>query len=507
LPGKARDAKRSSMSTNAYQSLCELARERALISTTASVLGWDQETRIPSAALEYRASQLAWLSGKAHDLATSPSWLKALEQAESDGSEDPVIAANLREFRHQFDRASKLPTELVERDTRTSSRGKAAWVEARGKSDFSIFAPALEDLLDIARQKADLWGYDGEPYDALLEEYERGSSTAEVAALFEGFREAIIDTAREAVENSRSTPADLLDGNYPVEDQKVLNREIAESLGFDFEAGRIDTVTHPFCTHLGPNDTRLTTRYDERDFLSSLFGVMHEAGHGLYDQGLTKDQHGLPSGQAVSLGIHESQSRLWENHVGRARAFWEKWLPRAAEIFPGLRRLSLDEFLRGVNRAKYSCIRVEADEATYDLHILLRFSIERRLLNRELEIADVPGAWNDEFEDLFGFRPPDDANGCLQDIHWSMGGLGYFSTYSIGNLNSAQLYTAATNDRDVASACSRADYLPLLKWMQDTVHSRGSTLLPQDLMKSATGKRTNADAYLTHLRKRFCQNG
>jgi carboxypeptidase Taq len=501
LREELRPAKRYAVS--AYQSLCNLARERALIETTASALGWDQETQLPSAAVPYRAQQLAYLAGKSHELATSEQWQAALESAEGDLNGDPVQSANLREFRHHFDRATKLPTELVERATETSSRGKAAWSMAREKSEFSIFAPALTDLLEIAREKAALWGYQEEPYDALLGEYERGASTAEVAALFDRFRETGAELAQQAVENSKAVPADLLDADYPIEDQKTLNREIAESLGFDFKAGRIDTVAHPFCTHLGPRDTRLTTRYLERDFLSSLFGVMHEAGHGLYDQGLPEVEHGLPSGSAVSLGIHESQSRLWENHVGRARPFWEKWLPRAAEIFPNLRTLSLDDFLGGVNRAEYSCIRVEADEATYDLHILMRFALERRLLNRELEVADVPEAWNSEFESLFGFRPPDDAHGCLQDIHWSMGGLGYFSTYSIGNLNAAQLYAKATEDGAIASACEQADYAPILQWMQEHVHAAGSTLFPQELMESATGERTNPEYYLSHLRRRF----
>ncbi len=505
MPQVVSTAKRWRMSKSAYHSLCELARERALIATTASVLGWDQETFLPVKAVEYRAKQLGWLSGKAHELATSSAWEKALGEAEAAGSTDPLESANLREFRHHYDRSARLSRELVEHETQTSSRAKSTWMEARKKSDFSVFAPALGTLLDIARQKADLWGFAEEPYDALLEEYERGSTTAEVADLFGSCREAIIEIAREAVENSSDTPANLLEGDYPIEQQKVLNREIAESLGFDFGAGCINTVTHPFCTHLGPDDTRLTTRYDETDFLSSLFGVMHEAGHGLYDQGLPDSQHGMPSGQAVSLGIHESQSRLWENHVGRSRAFWEKWLPRASDIFPDLRRFSLDEFLEGVNRAHYSCIRVEADEATYDLHILLRFSIERRLLNRDLEIAEVPEAWNEEFRSLFGFLPPDDASGCLQDIHWSMGGLGYFSTYTIGNLNSAQLFKAATSSEEISCECDKANYLPLLEWMRKNIHSAGSIMLPQELMLSATGEHTNPSHYLRHLRKRFCQ--
>ena len=230
---------------------------------------------------------------------------------------------------------------------------------------------------------------------------------------------------------------------------------------------------------------------------------MHETGHGLYEQGLPTSDFHLPSGQAVSLGIHESQSRLWENHVGRSRPFWEKWYPRAQQLFPHLRKISLDEFLPAVNRAAYSPIRVEADEATYDLHILLRFKLERALLAGALEVSDVPAAWDDEFEKLFGFRPQTDSEGCLQDIHWSMGGLGYFATYSLGNINSAQLFEAAMKDEPISSAFSKGDFLPLLGWMQKNIHQHGSTLFPQDLMKQATGSKTDPKPYLKHLRRRF----
>ncbi|MDB4367526.1 carboxypeptidase M32, partial [Akkermansiaceae bacterium] len=248
---------------------------------------------------------------------------------------------------------------------------------------------------------------------------------------------------------------------------------------------------------------RLTTRYENNDFASSLFGVMHETGHGLYEQGLPTSEFHLPSGQAVSLGIHESQSRLWENHVGRSRPFWEKWYPRAQQLFPHLRKISLDEFLPAVNRAAYSPIRVEADEATYDLHILLRFKLERALLAGALEVSDVPAAWDDEFEKLFGFRPQTDSEGCLQDIHWSMGGIGYFATYSLGNINSAQLFEAAMKDEPTSSAFSKGDFLPLLGWMQKNIHQHGSTLFPQDLMEQATGSKTDPKPYLKHLRRRF----
>ena len=486
-----------------YQDLCGLARERTLLGTTAAALGWDQETCLPPAAVPYRARQLAYLSGKIHELSTSEGWKAHLEGAEDEASPDPVTSANLREFRHHFDRATKLPRELVERATETSTLAKSAWVEARKTADYPAFAPHLTKLLEISREKAELWGYEDEPYDALLEGYERGSRTRDVADIIEPLGTELIPLTREAVEQSKSTPADLLDGHYPIDDQKTLNREIAETIGFDFRSGRIDTVTHPFCTHLGPEDTRLTTRYDETDFTSSLFGVMHEAGHGLYDQGLPTGDHGLPSGAAISLGIHESQSRLWENHIGRSRAFWTRWLPRAAEIFPHLRKLTLDDFLGAINRAEYSCIRVEADEVTYDLHILLRFQLERRLLNGKLGVDEIPSAWNAAFETLFGFTPPDDAHGCLQDVHWSMGGLGYFSTYTLGNINAAQLHAQAHRDPEIAAASQQADYLPLLRWMRTHIHAAGSTLLPRDLMRRATGSPTNPGPYLAHLRHRF----
>ncbi|MFK7909405.1 MAG: carboxypeptidase M32 [Akkermansiaceae bacterium] len=486
----------------AYNKLCEKMREISLIGNAAGVLGWDQETYMPRGGVDYRAKQLAWLSGKTHELGTSDDFRKVLESAENEAS-DSVQSANLREIRHHFDRSTKLPKDLVEKASEASSLAKSAWAEARKESDFSIFEPHLKTQLNVAREKAELWGYDDELYDALLCGYERGSNTADVAHIFDSVSEELADTAQAAVDKASNTPKNLLDGHYPIEKQQLLNREIAEDMGFDFDKGRIDTTTHPFCTGLGPCDTRLTTRYLENNFASSMFGVLHEAGHGLYNQGLLEDQHGLPAGKAVSLGIHESQSRLWENHIGRSRAFWKKWLPRAQAIFPNLGKLDLDVFLAAINRAEKSFIRVEADEATYDLHIMLRFSLERKMLNQEIEVKDIPAAWNEGFAKLFGMTPPDDTNGCLQDIHWSMGGLGYFSTYTLGNFNAAQLYHAAMQDGKVAEASDSANYIPMLDWMRKSIHERGSTLLPQDLMKEATGEETNTRYHLDHLKRRF----
>jgi carboxypeptidase Taq len=488
----------------AYESLRNLTQEIALIASTSSILGWDQETYMPSKALEHRARQLSYLSAKSHALATGKSFRTALERAAKDGAtRGSRNAANLREWEYELDRASRIPTSLVAEESNITTHARHAWVEARKKSDFGLFAGHLEKILKIARRKAALWGYQDEPYDALLVGYERGARTRSIARLFEQLQPNLAAIAKNAVEKSRRSPKNLLKGKYPIAKQQQLNSEIAESIGFDFAAGRIDTTTHPFCTTLGPHDVRLTTRYDETDFTSSLFGVLHEAGHGLYEQGLTADEFGCPSGTAVSLGIHESQSRLWENHVGRSESFWRRWLPRATELFPNLRKLSLQDFLAAIHRAEFSFIRVEADEATYDLHILLRFNIERQLLNGSLSVSQIPEAWNDQFEALFGLRPPDDAHGCLQDIHWSLGGLGYFATYTLGNLNAAQLYAKANQDRKVHSSSNSAKYGPLLDWLRANVHSRGSTLLPNELIKKATGQGTNAAAYLDHLTKRF----
>lgn len=483
----------------------ELAREHALIDSAASTLGWDQETFMPPAGNDHRADQLSWLSAKAHSLATSDEWKRALEEAEAaDDGSDLTRAANLREMRRQFDRATKLPVELVARESQATSLGKHAWAAARKASDFAAFAPHLETLLSIAREKADRWGYESEPYDALLDTYERGSRAARISKLFSDLKPVLVGIAEQAVTRTKSHPVTLPAGPYPVEQQIKLNAAIAESLGFDFQAGRIDTTTHPFCTTLGPRDVRLTTRYDVEDFTSSLFGVMHEAGHGLYEQGLPGGDFGLPSGHAVSLGIHESQSRLWENHVGRSAAFWEKWFPVACDHFPQLRQLSLEDFLRFLHRAEKSFIRVEADEATYDLHILLRFDLERRMVSGDLKVKDVPVAWGDHFQELFGMTPPDDRHGCLQDIHWSMGGLGYFSTYTLGNLNAAQLFATASADPAIHSGLVKADYAPLLAWLRENIHRHGATYDPAVLIEKATGAPPCTEAHLSHLFGRYC---
>lgn len=491
---------------SAIDELTRLANEAATISSAASVLGWDQETYLPPAATALRAQQIAWLSGRAHELASSVEWKDALDAAVAEAQAaggDSRRLGNLAEMARRFERDSRLPASLVERESETSSLAKHAWADARKHSDFRIFAPHLEKLLELAREKAELWGYPDEPYDALLETYERGASTASLSAVLDPLAPRLAEIAAAAVERSRSVTATMPPGPYPVAEQMAFNEKVARSLGFDFERGRIDTTSHPFCTTLGPHDIRLTTRYDEDDFSSSLFGVMHETGHGLYEQGLCPDDFGTPAGDSVSLGIHESQSRLWENHIGRSRAFWEKWLPIAAEHFPQLAAMSLDDFLAVIHRVEFSYVRVESDEATYDLHILLRFDLERRLLRGELQVADLPAVWNESFQKNFGMTPPNDTLGCLQDIHWAMGGLGYFPTYTLGNLNAAQLFAAAMEQPEISSTVAGANYGPLLGWLREKVHHPGATVSPAEIITEATGYAPSPEAHLRHLKRRY----
>jgi carboxypeptidase Taq len=480
------------------------ARQVALINSSSSILSWDQETYLPPSAAEYRAQQLSYLATHAHQLATSPEYLAALTNAEStDDLSNTTHTANLRELRRQYERSNKIPSDFVARESAAESAGHHAWIAARKASDFSIFAPHLETLFTLARQKADLWGYANEPYDALLESYERGTSTAAIAILLDSLREKLAPISAKAVELSNNNQPSLPPRPFPIHAQQTFNSLVAKEIGFDFDAGRIDTSTHPFCTTLGPSDIRLTTRYDESDFTSSLFGVMHEAGHGMYEQGLPSSDFGLPSGSAVSLGIHESQSRLWENQIGRSPAFWEKFYPLAIDHFPQLKNFPIEKFLQFIHRAKFSPIRVEADEATYDLHIILRFNMERLLLNQEIKISDVPSTWNDLFQASFGFTPENDASGCLQDIHWSMGGIGYFPTYALGNLNAAQLFSAANSIPEIASATSSANYAPLLNWLRQNIHQHGSTFSPSQLIQNATSTPQSISHYLSHLTTRY----
>jgi carboxypeptidase Taq len=390
--------------------------------------------------------------------------------------------------------------------SRTTTLAQTAWVAARKKSDFAEFQPWLEKMVGLKRQQAAALGFaGGVPYDALLDEFEPGASSREIAATFAPLREELVPLVAAIQQSDRRPNVELLTRRYPLDAQQHFAESAAQAIGFDFEAGRLDIAAHPFCSGMGPGDCRLTTRYNEHHFPGAFFGVMHEAGHGLYEQGVERAAFGSPMGEAVSLGIHESQSRLWENFVGRSRAFWQHFFEPARQAFPeALAGVRLDDWYAAINDVRPSFIRVEADEVTYNLHIMLRFELEQPLIAGDLPPADVPGVWNETFTRYFGLTPPDAARGCLQDIHWSAGLFGYFPTYALGNMYAAQFYEAAQRDLgDLAAQFARGEFRPLLDWLRTNIHTRGKQLRAGPLVQRVTGQPLSHRALLTHLHRKF----
>jgi carboxypeptidase Taq len=491
-----------------YADLITRFKDCSLLGSCASVLGWDERTYMPREGAAHRADQMALLARLAHETLTAPRIGRLLKEAENsdlvrDG--DSVAAVNVREIRRVYDRAVKLPKSLVEELARTTTQAQGVWQEARQKNDFAAFRPWLEKIVDLKRQEAAAIGYADSPYDALLDEYEPGATTKEVTTVFAALRMELTPLIGAILDSGRKPKRELLQRDYPIERQQSFGREAAAAIGFDFEAGRLDTTTHPFCSGIGPGDCRITTRYNPRFFNESFFGILHEAGHGIYEQGLDPTHAGTPMGSAASLGIHESQSRLWENQVGRGPAFWEHFFPRARKTFPeALRRVGQDDFLFAINDVQRSFIRVEADEATYNLHIILRFELEQALIRGDLKPADVPEVWTQKFHASFRLTPPTDALGCLQDIHWSMGGLGYFPTYTLGNLYAAQLMERARDDLgDLDDDFRRGEFGRLKGWLNQKVHRLGQQYRAPELCRRVTGKALTHKHLLTYLRGKY----
>lgn len=494
----------------AYAELVRLRTELATFGSIGSLLGWDQRTYMPPGGSGHRAAQLALLAGMSHQMATSPRIGELLAGVEdSDLMKDPAGpgAVNIRNIRREYDRERKLPRALVEELSRTTSQAYDVWVGARKANDFSQFEPYLEKIVKLVREQADCYGWQACPYDALLEGYEPGATTGEIESVFAPLQQELSVLIARITHSGKRPPQKVLNNDYPADAQADFCRETAEAIGFDFKSGRLDTTTHPFCSGIGPGDTRLTTRYNEKDFSDSFFGTLHEAGHGIYDQGLDPAHYGTPMGEAVGLGIHESQSRFYENFVGRSRAFWKRIMPRARKHFPrALGRTSLDDLYFAVNDSQPSFIRVEADEGTYNLHIILRFELEKALIAGDLKAADVPGAWNEKFRKLLGLKVPDDARGCLQDVHWSGGGIGYFPTYTLGNLYAAQFRHAA--DRDLGGfdeLIGSGDFETLKQWLNKKIHRQGMRYRSNDLCRQVTGEPLNHAYLMDHLTEKYTE--
>ncbi|MCC7074095.1 MAG: carboxypeptidase M32 [Deltaproteobacteria bacterium] len=496
------------MGEQAYQRLMDRVRDTAVVQSIGWLLSWDQETNMPAAGASHRGRQLALVAGLVHERLTASVTKDLLAEVEAAPwlqDAPPHARANVAETRRVHERLTRVPRTLVEEVARTVPVAQHAWASARRASDFALFRPHLEKMVALKRDEARaIAGSGGDPYDALMDEFEPGARIAEVApfldALVDGLAPAVL-----AISKQGNPPLPWEGRRFPVERQRVVCGALPAAIGLSPQGSRLDVSAHPFCQRIGVGDLRITTRYDEADPRGAYFGVLHEAGHALYEQGLDPAHDGTPCGEARSLAVHESQSRLWENLVGRGRPWWRHHYPTLRAVFPeALHDVELEAFYRAINRVAPSFIRVEADEVTYNLHIAVRVRLERAIITGALAVADLPGAWNDEYRRALGLTPPDDARGCLQDVHWSCGAFGYFATYALGNVYGAQLMEAAraalpSLDDEIASGSTAS----LLAWLVSKVHRRGASARGARIVEDATGYAPDAAAFLRYIKQKY----
>lgn len=478
----------------AYDHLVRRSREVSILASCLTLLDWDEQTYMPPGGADNRADQMAYLAGLQHEKSADPrigDWLAEVEASDLVADPELPSAVNITQWRRQFQRLSRLPRDLVERQARAASLGQQAWHSAKQDCDFAAFRPFLEKVIQLKREEAACL-VDGDAtssYDALLDEYEPGCTAAQLRPLFHALRSELDPLRERLAGRRRSGRVSLLRRNYPVDRQRVFCETVAETLGYDFHRGRLDPTSHPFFAAMGPGDCRITTRFYPHQFSESLNATLHEMGHALYEQGLDPNHVGTPAGESGYLALHESQARFWENKVGRSRAFWQHFFPLARKFFHDvLHDASLDDVYRAVNEVSAGPIRVGADEVTYDMHILVRFELEQVLLTGELAVADLPAAWNEKYQQHLGVTPANDAEGCLQDSHWGSGMFGYYPAYTLGNVLAAQLFQQA--DRDLGGAAAtmaKGEFAPLLDWLRENVHRHGQRYSAAELIERITG--------------------
>ncbi|MSR43786.1 MAG: carboxypeptidase M32 [Phycisphaerales bacterium] len=505
-PGTLQSTTTSTSTITAYSALIQRAREAQLLGSTGHILSWDQETMMPPGGIDHRSQQMGLLARLHHQMLTDPAIAEAIAECESDRGfceGDSIESANVRELRKDFDRATKLPPRLVSELAEVSGKGQHEWAGARSANDFARFRPWLERLVHLNREKAACLGVPqgGEPWDALAETFEPGCTAATVVKVFTPLRERLRVLIGELMSSSHKPSNRFNETKLPVDAQAQFVRMVVESIGFDFERGRLDTSTHPFCGGSHCDDVRMTTRYTESCLNDALGSSMHEAGHGMYEQGLLRSAIGTPVGEAVSLGIHESQSRLWENQVGRSNTFWKWCGPQLQRHFGACAAgFTHDEFYGAANVVEPGFIRVDADEATYNMHVMVRFELERLLMSGALDPKDLPGEWNRRYKEYLGVNVPDDRRGCLQDVHWSMGAFGYFPTYTLGTLYSAQFFDSATRAiGGLEAGFALGEFAPLRAWLNSQIHAHGRRYSPSALCLRVTGSELSSEPYLKYL--------
>ncbi|MEV4881747.1 carboxypeptidase Taq [Chitinophaga ginsengisegetis] len=469
-----------------------------------AVLGWDQETYLPEKGAGFRGQQITTLSSIAHELFTAPELETILQGLKGNTTLDPVEQKNIILSTEDFEKNKKYPAAFVAEMSRVTNESYHAWIKARKANDYSIFAPALARMIELKKQETDILGYEGHPYNALLNEYEKGAHTGMLDTIFNEVKTALSPLLTQ-IEQQPAINKDFLHLHYNRDAQWKFGLALLENMGYDLKAGRQDVSEHPFTTSFNPLDVRVTTRIDENDFGNMTWSCIHEGGHALYEQGLPTEQYGLPCGEATSLGIHESQSRLWENNVGRSLLFWQYHYPRLQQLFPeNLGNVSLDAFYKAINKVQPSLIRTEADELTYHFHIMIRYEIEKGLIDGSIDVKDLKHTWNEYYRQYLHVTVPDDVHGVLQDIHWSHGSFGYFPTYSLGSFYAAQFFAAAQKQVPGLDArIAGGDYQPLLEWLRTNVHPFGRFYTSNELCEKVTGKQLVFGEFLTYAKGKY----
>lgn len=491
-----------------YEALLKRVQEIHDLRKAARVLTWDREVVMPKMGDADRTNQIATLQKLCHSLYTADEMGEMIEAAaiELNGAAYQSTQASLIRFlRSDYAKARRLPPDFISRMAIVNSRATAVWKQAREAADYCLFLPWLEQIIDLAREKADLLGFSSEPYDALLDRFEPGVTTAEVKAIFDSYKQDILPLYETASRLSLDVDDTFMNQRYDVDRQSRFAYYIAEAVGYDFSRGHLATAVHPFSTNLSLNDVRITTRYFPDQLSPSIFATLHEAGHAIYLQNINHELARTPLAKETSAGFDESQSRLVENMVGRSMGFWQRHLPKLKEFFPHqLGSVTVEQFYRAINKVQPNFIRVEADELTYNLHIVLRFEVEQTLVSGELRAKDVPAAWNDRMQSYLGITPPNDRLGCLQDIHWTLVGFGYFPTYALGNLYAAQFYEAALSQHPGLSAeLATGRISGLMDWLQTNIHQFGRSLSPGELVVRSTGRTLDHQSFVRYAERKF----
>lgn len=476
-----------------------MLRKIADIQYASAVLNWDQETYMPSKGATFRAQQLSTLAGIGHELATSKELGKLLHLLSTDNSLSEKEKRNIKQSLKTFNENKKYTTEFVQELSKTISETFQAWHKAKADNNFAVYAPHLEKLVTLKREESKLLGDFAHPYDALLNQFEPGLKTADLEVLFTDVREQLVTFVKKIAAKPQNNDA-FMYLYYDREMQWDLGLNLLKQMGFDFESGRQDASSHPFTTNFSPEDVRITTRINEQDINEMIWSCIHEGGHALYEQGLPSEEYGMPSSEYISLGIHESQSRLWENNVGRSLQYWKANYPKLQDAFPeNLKSVSVQSFYKAMNIVKPSLIRTSADELTYHFHVLIRFEIEKALIEGLIEVKDLPSYWNLKYKEYLGIEVPDDSSGVLQDIHWSHGSFGYFPTYSLGSFYAAQFWVQAKKEiEELENEIEKGNMKPLLDWLREKVHRHGKFYSAEELCIEITGEKLNFKYFMDY---------